>query len=164
MVVVDENKTLIAYATRGGASAEVALKIAEVLRRKYGFDVDVVNLREKPSPDISPYRHIIVGSGVRAQRVYKESVNFLESNDFEGKNVAIFILSLEAGNPKTYPKAVAKYVKGLLEKCPHVKPVAAEAFGGRMKILGFKVADALDFGKVEAWTESLGEKLRGKTS
>ena len=80
-----ENKTLIVYATRGGATEEVVLKIAEVLRQKYGFDVDVVNLRKNPSPDISPYRNVIVGSGVRARRVYKEAVNFLERNDFGGK-------------------------------------------------------------------------------
>lgn len=157
-----EDKVLIAYATRGGASAEVAMRIAEVLRRKYGFDVDVVNLKEKSSPDLSLYKHVVVGSGVRAQRVYKEAVNFLKNNDFEGKNVAIFILSLEAGSPKTYPKAVAKYIEALLEKCPRVKPVAAEAFGGRIKFLGFTVANAVDFGKVEAWAESLGEKFRGK--
>ncbi|MCS7114169.1 MAG: flavodoxin domain-containing protein, partial [Nitrososphaerota archaeon] len=63
------NKALIVYATRGGATEEVALKIAEVLRRKHGFDVDLVNLRKNPSPDISPYKGVIVGCGVRAQRV-----------------------------------------------------------------------------------------------
>lgn len=154
------NKTLIAYTTKGGATEEVALKIAEVLRRKYNFDVDVINLRINPSPDISPYRNVIVGGGVRVQRVYKEAVRFLERSDFEGKKFAFFVLSLEAGNPKSYGKAVEKYIKKLLEKLPKVKPVATEAFGGRMKVLGFTIADALDFGKVEAWAESLGEKLR----
>jgi hypothetical protein len=43
-----------------------------------------------------------------------------------------------------------------------VKPVAAEAFGGRIRFLGFTIADAIDLGKVKAWAESLGEKLRGK--
>ncbi len=159
---MSENKTLIAYATKGGATEEVALKIAEVLRQKYGFEVDIVNLRKNQHPDISPYKNVIVGSGVRVQRVYKEAVRFLEKNDFEGKNVALFILSLEAGNPKSYDNAVAKYIKKLLEKYPHVKPIATEAFGGRMKVLGFTVADARDFGKVEAWAENLGEKLLGK--
>lgn len=158
-----ENKTLIAYATRGGTTDEVAIKIAEVLRQKYGFEVDVVNLRKNPSPDISPYKNVVVGGGVRMQRVYKEAVSFLERNDFRGKNVALFILSWEAGNPKSYKSAVKKYIERLLERLPHVKPVATEAFGGRMKLLGFTIADACDFGKVEAWAESLGEKLRSKT-
>lgn len=153
---------MIAYATKGGATEEVAFKIAEVLRQKHGFEVDLVNLRKTPSPDISPYKNVIVGGGVRVHRVYKETVRFLEKNDFEGKNVAFFILSLEAGNPKSYDNAVAKYIKKLLEKCPHVKPIATEAFGGRMKVLGFTVADARDFGKVEIWADNLGEKLRGK--
>lgn len=162
LVVMGGEKTLIAYATRGGATEEVALKIAEVLKQKFGFEVDVVNLRKNPSPDISPHQNIIVGSGVRVQHVYKEAVNFLEKNDFEGKNVAFFILSLEAGHPQSYSKAVEKYIRRLLEKYPSVKPVAAEAFGGRMKFLGFTIADARDFRKVEVWAENLGERLRGK--
>lgn len=159
---MSENKTLIAYATKVGATEEVALKIAEVLRQKHGFEVDIVNLRKNKCPDISLYKNVIVGSGVRVQRVYKEAVRFLEKNDLEGKNVAFFILSLEAGNPKNYDNAVEKYIKRLLEKYPHVKPVATEAFGGRMKVLGFTLADSRDFGKVEVWAESLGEKLQGK--
>ena len=158
---MNENRVLVAYATRGGVSAEVALKIADVLRSR-GFEVEVVNLRDKPSPDLSRYRHVVVGGGVRAQRVYKEVVDFLKCHNFEGKNVALFILALEAGNPKTHPKAVTKYVEALLKKCPRVKPVAAEAFGGRIRFLGFTIADTLDLGKVKAWAESLGEKLRGK--
>ncbi|MCS7124895.1 MAG: hypothetical protein NZ932_05740, partial [Candidatus Bathyarchaeota archaeon] len=138
-----------------------ALKIAEVLRRKHGFDVDLVNLRKNPSPDISPYKGVIVGCGVRAQRVYREAESFLEKNNFDGKKVAFFVLALEAGSPKTYKRAVEKYIKKFLEKFPHIKPVAAEAFGGRIKILGLTIADALDFSKVDAWAESLGEKLRG---
>jgi flavodoxin len=39
---MNENHVLVAYATRGGASAEAALKIADVLRSR-GFEVEVVN-------------------------------------------------------------------------------------------------------------------------
>jgi len=44
-----------------------------------------------------------------------------------------------------------------------VKPVA-EAFGGRIRFLGFTMADTLDLGKVKAWAESLGEKLQANLS
>jgi menaquinone-dependent protoporphyrinogen IX oxidase len=153
------NKTLIAYVTKGGVTEEAASVIADVLRNKYGLEVDLVNLKKNPSPDLTQYRNVIIGSGVRIQRVYKEALKFLE-NDFGGKNVAIFLSSLEAGNPKSHDEAVRKYIKNVLVKYPHIKPVAAEAFGGRMKILGFTIADDSDMGKVSAWAEELGKKLK----
>ncbi|MCK4474244.1 hypothetical protein KAU30_00270 [Candidatus Bathyarchaeota archaeon] len=47
-----------------------------------------------------------------------------------------------------------------MEKHPHVKPVATEAFGGRIKILGFTVSDKRDVDNVRAWAEELGKKLK----
>jgi hypothetical protein len=40
-----------------------------------------------------------------------------------------------------------------------VKPVATEAFGGRMKILRKIVLVNLDLAKVETWAEELGKKF-----
>ncbi|MCJ7560770.1 hypothetical protein MUO79_09195 [Candidatus Bathyarchaeota archaeon] len=54
---------------------------------------------------------------------------------------------------------MAKYVKSVLANYPHVKPVAAEAFGGRIRILGKTVADSRDMAKVRAWAEELGKRL-----
>lgn len=152
------DRTLIAYATRGGVTEEAASVIATVLRDKYGFEVDVVNLKKDPSPDLSRYGNVIIGSGVRIQRWYKEALRFLEK-DFEGRRVAIFLSSLEAGDPKSHDDAITKYIKRVLAKYPHVKPVAAEAFGGRMKILGRTISDSRDMEKVRAWAEELGKKL-----
>ena len=97
---------------------------------------------------------------VRMGKVYKEALKFLEMNDFENKKVAIFLSSGKAGDPKSYDDAIAKYIKGTLEKHPHVKPVATEAFGGRIKILGFTVSDKRDVDNVRAWAEELGKKLK----
>lgn len=46
-------KTLIAYFTKGGVTAEFASEIANVLRERYSFEVDLINLGENPSPDLS---------------------------------------------------------------------------------------------------------------
>ena len=43
---LDSNKTLIAYETKGGATEEVAQKIAETLR-KLQLEVDVVDLKRQ---------------------------------------------------------------------------------------------------------------------
>jgi len=158
------NKTLIAYATKGGATRDYASIIAGVLKDEYNLDVDMMDLRKTKSPDLSQYGNIIVGTGVRMFRVYKEAVKFIEKNRFEDKKVAVFISSGKAGNPKTYNDAVQDYInKQILSKNLYLKPVATEAFGGRTKILG-KNMDPPGYAeqvriKVHKWAEELGKKL-----
>lgn len=151
-------KTLIAFATKGGVTEEAACVIASVLREEHGFEVDVVNLRENPSPDLTQYKNIFVGSGVRMGKWYKQALKFLENN-FENKNVIVFLSSCTAGDPEKHDEAITKYINDVLAKYPHIKPVAAEAFGGRMKMLGKTVTDNCDMDKVRAWAEEVGKKL-----
>ena len=73
--------------------------------------------------------------------------------------MSFFLSSAEAGDLKSHDEAIAKYVKSVLANYPHVKPVAAEAFGGRIRILGKTVADSRDMAKVRAWAEELGKRL-----
>jgi menaquinone-dependent protoporphyrinogen IX oxidase len=134
------------------------------LKEKYGLEVDMVDLKKNKSPDLSKYRNIIIGTGVRMFHVYKEALKFVEKNNFEGKKVAVFLSSGKAGNPKTYREAIEDYInKQILNKNPRLKPVAAEAFGGRTKILG-KDMDPPGYAaqvitKVQAWAEELGKQL-----
>jgi menaquinone-dependent protoporphyrinogen oxidase len=153
-------KILIAYATKGGVTEESALIISNVLKEKYGFEIDTINLKKNPSPDLAQYSNIIIGSGIRMGRWYKHALKLLE-NDFQNKKVAIFLSSGEGGEPDKHEQAINKYIKNVLAKYPHVKPVAAEAFGGRMKIMGKTITDNYDTEKVKAWAEELGKKLAG---
>jgi menaquinone-dependent protoporphyrinogen oxidase len=155
---MDGNKALIAYETKGGATEEAAQKIAEILRSKYQLEVDLVDLKEQKVPDLSQYRNLVIGGGVRAGRVYAKVLKFLE-NDLSGKRVAFFVSSAEAGSPGSYEKAKIKFVENTLAKYPKINPVATEAFGGRIKILGKTVTDNRDMVKVEAWAEELGKKF-----
>ncbi len=87
-----ENKTLIAYESKMRATEEAARKIAEVLRGKYQLEVDLVDLKEQKVLDLTQYRNVVVGAGVRGGRVYKKALNFLK-NDLSGKQVAFFTSS-----------------------------------------------------------------------
>ncbi len=89
---MDANKTLIAYETKGGATEESARKIAEVLRSKFQIEVDLVDLKEQKVLDLTQYKNVVVGGGVRMGRVYSKAIKFLE-NDFTGKKVAFFVSS-----------------------------------------------------------------------
>jgi menaquinone-dependent protoporphyrinogen IX oxidase len=155
---MDGNKALIAYETKGGATEEAARKIAEVLRSKYGLEVDLVDLKVQKVPDLAQYRNVVLGGGVRAGKVYNKALKFLE-NDLSGKHVAFFVSSAQAGAPASYEKAKVKFVEDTLANYPKINPVATEAFGGRIKILGKTVTDNRDMAKVEAWAEELGKKF-----
>ena len=65
-----EDKVLVAYATKYGATAEIAEKIGQVLRET-GMAVDV-----EPADrvgDLSSYRAVVLGSGVYVGRWRKEA-------------------------------------------------------------------------------------------
>lgn len=155
---MSQNKTLIAYETKGGATEEAARKIADVLRSKFSLEVDLVDLGVQNISDCSQYRNVIVGGGVRAGKVYGKALKCLETNT-EGKKVAFFVSSGQAGDPKGYAEAKAKFVEGTLAKYPNVNAVSTEAFGGRIKIMGKTITDTTDLSKVEAWAEELGKKF-----
>lgn len=160
MAAAAGKKTLIAYETKGGATEESARKIADVLRSKYQLNVDLVDLKEQGAPVLAQYANVVVGAGVRGGRVYSKATKFLD-NDFTGKKVAFFVSSSWAGTPKqdSYESAKARFVEKTLSKHPNLNVVGAEAFGGRIKILGKLMLDNIDLNKVAAWAEELGKKF-----
>jgi menaquinone-dependent protoporphyrinogen IX oxidase len=152
------NRTLIAYQTKGGVTEESARKIADILRSKYQLEVDLVDLKEQKIPDLTLYRNIIVGAGVRGGRVYGKALKFLE-NDFSGKNIAFYVSSTWAGTPGSYDNAKAKFVENTLAKYPKINAVSTEAFGGRIRYFRKTMVDNTDLAKVEVWAEQLGRQF-----
>lgn len=152
------NKTLVVYQTKGGVTGESARKIADILRSKYQLEVDLLDLEEEKTPDLAQYKNVVIGSGVRAGRVYGKAVKFLE-NDFTGKKVAFYVSSTWAGTPGSYENAKAKFVENTLAKYPQINAVSTEAFGGRIRYLRKTMVDNTDLAKIEAWAEELGKKF-----
>ncbi len=156
------NKVLIAFATKSGATEDTAQKIADVLQTKYGFKVDLVDLRREAHPNFSQYGTIVVASGIRMGKWYKEALQFLE-NDFQGKNIALFVSAMYQGeNQKTYPTAVERFLEKVSKVYLRVTPIAMEVFGGRLKLAGRVTQDNRDMNRISAWSQSLGEKISGQ--
>jgi menaquinone-dependent protoporphyrinogen IX oxidase len=152
------NKVLIAFATKCGATEDTAHQIADTLRSKYGLEVDLINLSQEAHPPFFQYGSIVIASGIRMGKWYKEASKFLE-NDFHNKNLALFVSSIyEGGKTETYPAAVERLEKFSKEHLS-VKPFAMVVFGGRMKFAGRVTADNRDANRINAWSESLGEKI-----
>jgi menaquinone-dependent protoporphyrinogen oxidase len=70
---MDKN-VLVTYASKYGATKEIAQKIGDVLR-KAGLQVDV--FPADGSLDITPYKAIILGSAVYVGKWQSEAVDFL---------------------------------------------------------------------------------------
>ncbi|HLN46457.1 MAG TPA: flavodoxin domain-containing protein [Candidatus Sulfotelmatobacter sp.] len=150
-----ENRTLIAYATKGGATQKISNQIAQVLRTKYGLQVDEVNLAKQGVPNLASYNNIVVGTGVRKGAIYEETLQFL-NRDFTGKHTAYFTCSGFI-YPKSYDETVLIYTKNVLTNYPQFRPIATEAFGGYIKILGLPIARKMNSDKIESWAEQLGK-------
>jgi menaquinone-dependent protoporphyrinogen oxidase len=147
------HKTLVAYATKSGATKEASELIAQVLKDKYNSEVELVDLR-KSSPNLEEYGNVVVGAGVRGGKVYREALDFLKHN-FGERKVAFFVCCGGAGDPNNYEESCTKYVTNVLANYPILKTVATEAFGGRMKLLGKKIFDNFDREKTRLWAEKL---------
>lgn len=150
-----DNRTLIAYTTKGGATQKTSNQIAEVLRTKYGLQIDEVNLAKQSVPSLAPYKNVIVASGVRKGAIYSETLQFL-SQDFGRRRVAYFTCSGFI-YPKSYEETVGLYIRNVLANYPRFRPIATEAFGGYIKILGLSVTRKMDSAKIESWAEQLGK-------
>jgi menaquinone-dependent protoporphyrinogen oxidase len=138
---------------------ENSLEIASILQTNYGFEVDVINLKNSELPNLDTYANIVVGSGIRMGKWTKEPLQFLK-NDLEDKKVALFVSSVEAGDEKTYEKAFSRYILEIIHKIPHFTPVATAAFGGRIRFKGFTFVDNRNIEKVREWALKLGEIYR----
>ena len=145
---MSQEKTLVVYSTKGGTTEEYAKAIAKVLRDNK-WQVDVVNLKKNHNPDLAPYRNVIVGSGIKMQRMHGDGRKFLEKN-FGDRKVAIFLSSLEPRD-----EAIEKYIEKILDKNKKLKPVDIEVFGGRMRFLGKTREDKMDVDKAKEWVQKI---------
>ena len=73
-----DTRVLVAYATKYGATAEIADKIGQVLRQA-GLQTDV--LPADRVGDLSPYKAIVLGSAVYIGQWQKKAAAFLQANE-----------------------------------------------------------------------------------
>jgi len=71
-------QVLVAYATKYGATTEIAEKIGQVLRQA-GLPTDVLPVDRIKDP--TPYKAIVLGSAVYTGQWRKEAAKFLQANE-----------------------------------------------------------------------------------
>ena len=124
-----ENKVLVAYASRAGSTGEVAEAIGQVLCEA-GAAVDVRLAKEVT--DLSPYRAVVVGSGIRVGKWLPEAVEFVERHReaLSRMPVAYFLVCLTLKeNTEENRREVSAYLDPV---CEMVQPVDVGLFAGAM--------------------------------
>lgn len=139
-------RTLIVYATKSGAARECAIRLGKRVGDCSVYDLDI----EMPSPEA--FDRIIIGSGIRMGRIYKQARKFMQVNldQLLSKRVSVFLCSaypdtLEKSINKSIPdslKASALQIKSLGGKPPFSGSISSQAWLNEVAIEEF--VDALD--------------------
>ena len=137
-----DDKVLVAYGTKYGATQEIAEKIGEVLRGA-GLQVDVQPADRAGDP--SPYGAVILGSAVYIGQWRKPAVKYLQANEeaLTGKPVWLFS-SGPTGEGDPVELAQAWRFPGKLQ------PIA-DRIGARDIALFHGSADATKMNFLEKW-------------
>lgn len=85
--------TLIAYATKYGCTE----KCASMLAKKLTGKVDLLNLKEGKSLDLSHYDKVIIGGSVYIGKIQKEAAEFCTKNldELKNKKIGLFICGMQ---------------------------------------------------------------------
>ena len=164
-------QVLVAYATKYGATTEIAEKIGQVLREA-GLQADV--LPAAKVDDLGPYQAVVLGSAVYAGQWRKEAVTFLEAHEAALAERPVWLFSsgptgegdpVELMNGWRFPEAQQPIAD-------RIGPRDIAFFGGeldmerlnlaeRLLVKGIKapVGDFRDWDAIHAWTSDVAMAL-----
>jgi len=160
-------KTLVTYASKYGATAEIAEKIGAVLRDA-GLPVDVLSVKQ--ARDLTPYDNVILGSAVYIGQWRRAAVKFLKANENALSKKQVWLFSsgpTGEGDPVELLDGW-RFPKGQQELADRIQPRDIAVFHGDVdpekvnalhKLMIDKVeapvGDFRDWNAITAWTESV---------
>lgn len=140
------DKILIAYASQGGSTAEIAEFIGKTLAEN-GLQVDVRRMKEVS--DLTPYRAVVAGSAIHGGKWLPEGIQFLRAHQaaLTQKPFAAFLVCITLGLPNAdkYREGVSGWLEPVRSL---VKPKSEALFAG-----------VLDFNKIPLNFNTLGLRL-----
>lgn len=167
---------LVAYATKYGATAEIAEKIGEALRRE-GLSAEV-----RPADrvdDLSIFRAVVLGSAVYIGQWRKEARKFLKANEEElgGKPVWLFSSGPTGeGDPVKLGQGW-RFPKNLQSVADHIGPRDVTLFHGAshpdkmsgierwmIKQVKASAGDYRDWEAIAAWAMGIASELKEEGS
>ena len=168
-----ENQVLVAYATKYGATAEIAEKIGQVLHEA-GLPADV--LPADRVSDIAAYEAVVLGSAVYIGRWRKEAAKFLKANakDLAQKPVWLFSSGPTGeGDPAELTQGW-QFPGALQELADQVQPRDVALFHGSVDVhkMSFiekwmiknvksPTGDFRDWDAISTWAAAIATELQG---
>lgn len=166
-----ETRVLVAYATKYGATQEIAKAIGETLARA-GLPVDVRDAGAVTQ--VADYSAVVLGSAVYAGHWRKEAVEFLEQQEAALAQRPVWIFSsgpTSEGDPVEVLDGW-RFPEGQQPIADRIKPKDITVFGGCIdpgklnlgekliiKAVKAQTGDFRDWDAIEAWAKGIAETL-----
>ena len=167
-----ENKILVAYATKYGATGEIAEKIAQVLTDA-GLPVDILPVDR--AGDLTAYQAVVVGSAVYAGMWLKEAATFLTANEQQLSERAVWLFSsgpTGEGDPVELMKGW-RFPEAQQPIANRIRPRDIAFFSGQIDMQKLNFAEKLivkgikaptgdfrDWEAIIAWAAGIAEALK----
>jgi menaquinone-dependent protoporphyrinogen oxidase len=164
-------KVLIAYATKHGATAEIAEKIGGILR---GASLAVEVISVKKAGDPAAYAAVILGSAVYIGQWRKEAAAFLTANEGALASRPVWLFSTGptgTGDPVAIMKGW-RFPENLQPLADRIRPRGVALFHGALdekqlnlaekmaiKMVKAPIGDFQDWNAVTAWGRGIAEEL-----
>ncbi len=168
-----QNKVLVTFASKYGATAEIAEKIADVLRQA-GLEADVLPVDRVG--DLAAYGAVILGSAVYMGAWRKEAATFLATHQDALAQRPVWLFSsgpTGQGDPVQLLKGwrFPETLKGIVER---ISPRDIAVFHGALDAQRLNLAEKLiikgvkaplgdfrDWEAIRAWAAGIAAALRG---
>ena len=176
-------KALVLYGSRWGGTVAVAQRIGRSLSEE-GLTVSVLDAKKTPkNPEV--FDLFVIGSGMRADKWTKETLDFMEKNSklLQTKKTALFVSCQMADRtePQVREKAKKRYLQDTADQYG-LKPICFGFFGGfldfkdshgvivdimvrvnrkslrRNGLDTTKVHDTRDWNNIDAWARETANK------
>jgi len=168
-----DKKVLVAYGTKYGATAEIAVRIGEVLAAS-GLPVEVHPAEQ--AGDLAAYGAVVLGSAVYIGQWRKPAVRFLKENEQALAALPVWLFS-SGPTGEGDPLALAegwRFPGGLKPVADRIKPRDIALFGGAvdprllnpiekwmLKNVKAPSGDFRNWPAIEAWAAGIAAALNG---
>ena len=166
------DRVLVAYGSKHGATRGIAERIGEVLHGA-GLQADV--MPADPATDLSPYRAVVLGSGVYAGSWVKEAASLLQAKEAELAQRPVWLFSdgpTGQGDPVELMKGW-RFPQALQPVADRIKPRDIAFFHGMIDLQTMNLAEKLiikalkaptgdfrDWDAITAWAEGIAAALQ----
>ncbi|MGJ3237192.1 MAG: flavodoxin domain-containing protein [Anaerolineae bacterium] len=165
-------RILIAYATKHGATAEIAVKVGAVLRQA-GYELEIMPI--EIVDDLDAFDVVIVGSAIYYGQWRKDAVNFLRDHQNDLREKAVWLFSsgpTGEGDPVDLSQGV-RYPEQLQDLIDSINPQSIALFHGELNLnqinrlerfiinrIKAPTGDFRNWEMVEEWAQSIVKSLR----